>query len=118
RLFFERGARVALLARTSQDLLAVAHSLEQGHSGDRVMVCPADVSDADQVKKVFHRIRGAWGPVGILVNNAGTLVNRSVLGTSESDWQRVLGVNLSGSFYCSKEAFAHMGELGGGNIIN
>ena len=59
----------------------------------------------------------AYGRVDILVNNAGVQVEKNVPDTTEAEWDYVLGVNLKGTFLCSKAAIPEMRRQGGGSII-
>jgi NAD(P)-dependent dehydrogenase (short-subunit alcohol dehydrogenase family) len=77
-------------------------------------VISADVSDEGAVEKAFKRI----GPIDILVNNAGIMVRKTSLEISLAEWDRVLAVNLTGLFLCSRIAARGMKERGGGAIVN
>ncbi|MFX7853953.1 SDR family oxidoreductase, partial [Acinetobacter baumannii] len=59
-----------------------------------------------------------FGRLDALVNNAGVAVFAPVLETSNADWNRIMAVNLSGPFLCTKAAVPLMRELGGGAIVN
>ena len=74
----------------------------------------ADVADEAALERAFKKI----GAVDILVNNAGTVVRKNALDISREDWDRVLAVNVSGLFLCSRIAARSMKERGGGAIIN
>ena len=73
-----------------------------------------DVSDEKQVEKTFRET----GPVDILVNNAGIAVRKTALDITREEWDRVVGVNLTGLFLCSRVAARGMKEKGGGAIVN
>ena len=77
-------------------------------------VISADVSDEGAVEKAFRRI----GPIDILVNNAGIAVRKTSLEISLAEWERVIAVNLTGLFLCSRIAARGMKERGGGAIVN
>ena len=77
-------------------------------------VISADVSDEGAVEKAFKRI----GPIDILVNNAGIAVRKTSLEISLAEWERVIAVNLTGLFLCSRIAARGMKERGGGAIVN
>jgi NAD(P)-dependent dehydrogenase (short-subunit alcohol dehydrogenase family) len=74
----------------------------------------ADVSKEEAVEKIFGQV----GPVDILVNNAGIAVRKTSLDITLEEWERVLSVNLTGLFLCSRVAARGMKERGGGAIVN
>jgi NAD(P)-dependent dehydrogenase (short-subunit alcohol dehydrogenase family) len=78
---------------------------------DEGVIC--DVRDEAQVEKAFKGI-----DVDILVNNAGIAVRKQSLDITLAEWQRVLDVNLTGLFLCSRVAARGMKERGGGSIVN
>ena len=80
------------------------------------LVC--DVSDARQVAASMDSIAQRFGRLDALVNNAGVAVFAAVMDTSDDDWSRVLAVNLTGPFLCTKAAVPLMREHGGGAIVN
>ena len=73
-----------------------------------------DVSDERQVEDAFQQT----GPVDILVNNAGIAVRKNALDITLEEWNRVIGVNLTGLFLCSRVAARGMKAKGGGAIVN
>ena len=81
-------------------------------AGPGIMI--ADVADEKAVEKAFKEI----GAVDILVNNAGIAVRKNAHDITAEDWDRVLGVNVRGSFLCARIAARSMKERGGGSIVN
>lgn len=77
-----------------------------------------DVTDFDAVTAMFETIAERYGPPTILVNNAGTMDNGLLVRMDPEQWQRVLDTNLSGSFYCTREAARLMLRNEGGRIVN
>jgi NAD(P)-dependent dehydrogenase (short-subunit alcohol dehydrogenase family) len=77
-----------------------------------------DVSDSDAVAASFARIEHHFGRLDALVNNAGVAVFAPLMETSDADWNRVLAVNLTGPFLCTKAAVPLMRHHGGGAIVN
>ncbi|MEW6690817.1 MAG: SDR family NAD(P)-dependent oxidoreductase [Pseudomonadota bacterium] len=73
-----------------------------------------DVSDEKQVEAAFEQT----GPVDILVNNAGIAVRKGSFDITREEWDRVIGVNLTGLFLCARAAARGMKERGGGAIVN
>ncbi len=78
----------------------------------------ADVSKAEDCRAVVNRARREFGRLDILFNNAGIIRRASVLELDESDWDRVMAVNVKSMFLMSKFAIPLMIESGGGSIIN
>lgn len=114
RVLAADGARVTLLGRRRDALQQLADDLPQGpHS-----VAVADVSDEAQVRDAFGQARAAQGPIAILVNNAGQAESAPFGKTSLELWQRMLGVNLTGSFLCAQAALPDMLRSGQGRIVN
>ena len=78
----------------------------------------ADVSKAKEVEGLFLQMDQEIGPVDVLINNAGCESVMHVLDMEETDWDRVIDVNLKGPFLCSQQAARRMEKKGGGVIIN
>lgn len=72
--------------------------------GGKAMLLKADVSNEDEVKQMFRETIGALGTVDILVNNAGIQVDAPFTEMSLDQWNKVISVNLTGQFLCSREA--------------
>ncbi len=108
------GATLTLLGRQAESLQRLAAGLPG--SGHAVVV--ADVSDAQAVAAAFAQARAAHGPLAILVNNAGQAESAPFLKTTPELWQRMLAVNLTGSFLCAKESLPDMLAAGWGRIVN
>lgn len=73
-------------------------------AGGKGFTIQADVSDPDDVEKMFQETIDAFGTVDILMNNAGIQKDAPFLEMTHEDWQRVVNVNLSGQFYCAQAA--------------
>jgi NAD(P)-dependent dehydrogenase (short-subunit alcohol dehydrogenase family) len=78
----------------------------------------ADVADEAAVEKAFARIGAQFGGTDILVNNAGIAVRKTAFDITADEWDRVIGVNVRGSFLCARAAARSMKERGGGAIVN
>ena len=107
------GARVTVVGRDVAALTEVAASL--GAAGQAEV---ADVADAGAVAAALARARARFGPVRILVNNAGQVETMPVAKMPQETWERLLAVNLTGTFLCSKEVLADMLAAKGGRIVN
>jgi NAD(P)-dependent dehydrogenase (short-subunit alcohol dehydrogenase family) len=112
--FLAEGWRVALLDIERELLHAAVAALAKP---DQTLALHCDVSDATGVAAAIDAIGRHFGRLDALVNNAGVAVFAPVLETSDDDWSRILAVNLTGPFLCTKAAVPLMRE-GGGAIIN
>jgi NAD(P)-dependent dehydrogenase (short-subunit alcohol dehydrogenase family) len=112
------GASAAeLFAREGATVVGV--DLAEDSPGDLALAC--DVTDDDAVRDLYARVRGEYGHVDVLFNNAGISPNddASVLDTSLEAWQRVQDVNLKSVFLCCKHGIPHLLENErGGSVIN
>jgi NAD(P)-dependent dehydrogenase (short-subunit alcohol dehydrogenase family) len=108
------GARVSLLARDAQALSQLAAELGQ----ERALPVAADVTDAASVRGAFAAARARFGPVHILINNAGQAASAKFTDTDEALWQRIIAVNLTGTYLCAQAAVTDMLELKYGRIVN
>ena len=109
------GARLTLLGRNADALQRLAAALPgEGHG-----IAVADVADEAQVQAAFEAARGARGPLAVLVNNAGQAESAPFAKTSLELWQRMLAVNLTGSFLCCRAALPDLlAAAGRGRIVN
>lgn len=111
------GARVAVAARRIERLETLADEIRA--TGGEAVPVPLDVTDPVSVKSAFDAAEAAFGPVTILVNNAGVPSNTFFTKLTESDWRQVLDVNLDGVFRVGQEAARRMMAAGsGGSIVN
>jgi NAD(P)-dependent dehydrogenase (short-subunit alcohol dehydrogenase family) len=108
------GAHVSLLAREAQSLARLAGQL----GNDRALPVAADVTDGASVRGAFAAARARFGPVHILINNAGQAASAKFTDTDEALWQRVMAVNLTGTYLCAHAAMTDMLQLKYGRIVN
>lgn len=106
--FAKQGARVAVVARTREQVETVAKEI-----GENAVALVCDVSDPDQVAGIFAEIKP-----DILVNNAGIAESATFVTTTDELWNRHLAINLTGTFYCTRAALPAMLERGWGRVIN
>lgn len=111
--FARQGARIAVAARTAEQVEQVAAEIGNAAIG---LVC--DVSDPKSVTQMFAQTRERLGDVDILVNNAGIAESATLVSTSDELWHRHLAINLSGTFYCTRAALPAMLEKRWGRVIN
>jgi 3-oxoacyl-[acyl-carrier protein] reductase len=112
------GASVMICARNGGELDEAASRLKQQAHGKKVAAQAADVSDSEQVARLFAAVDRELGGLDTLINNAGLGVFRATAELSVEEWDRVIGTNLSGAFYCSREALERFQKSRGGAIIN
>ncbi|BBC31954.1 Short-chain dehydrogenase [Streptomyces graminofaciens] len=113
----QAGATVAVTARTASDLEEL--EAELAAHGGKVLVLPGSVADSDAVRTMVERITGTTGRLDVAVNCAGVSPHftRSEF-VDDEDWQRVLDINLQGTFYCCREAGKVMLAQRSGSIVN
>jgi NAD(P)-dependent dehydrogenase (short-subunit alcohol dehydrogenase family) len=111
------GARVTLMGRRIDRLKEQRDQLNiDGGPSVELQVC--DVGDEASVRQAFAAAVAAAGPIDLLVNNAGQVETAPLAKTSLDTWQRLLNVNLTGSFLCSREVLPAMTERRFGRIVN
>jgi len=111
------GARVAVnYAHSAAQAAATAAAI--GAHGGTAEVVQADVADAAAVAAMFDRLKGLWGGVDILVNNAAITHDALLPLLSESAWDKVLAANLRGAFLCARHAVRSMIAGRWGRVIN
>jgi NAD(P)-dependent dehydrogenase (short-subunit alcohol dehydrogenase family) len=110
------GARVAILDRNVTD--AEARAAELRADGHDALAIEVDVADRASVERAVEEVRAAFGPVAILVNNAGMEGFERFLDITVETWERLLAVNLTGTFHCCQVALPDMIAAGWGRIVN
>ena len=109
------GMRVSMLGRDAQTLGQVA---KECGGAEHALPLSADVGDSASVQAAFARARAAFGPVEVLVNNAGQAASAKFTDTDEALWNRLMAVNLTGTYLCSRQAIPDMLQCGFGRIVN
>ena len=110
------GCSVAVTGRTVATLEGVATEIRQMGCEALPVVC--DISDADSVAAMFRKVDERWGKLDILVNNAGESQSELLARISLDNWNRMIAVNLTGTFICSQRALERMLSRKSGRIIN
>src|SRR5574341_2135554 len=116
RTLARNGARI--VAADIDPTTAADAAREIRSSGGAAIDVEADVTDGASVEAMVARCVAEWGTVDILVNNAGTASSHMVEDMPESEWRRVLDVNLTGPFLCSKAVLPGMKRNRYGKIVN
>jgi acetoacetyl-CoA reductase/3-oxoacyl-[acyl-carrier protein] reductase len=135
RVAFVTGGTRGIGAAICRSLAAQGAEVAAGYSGNeeaaeafrrdvggafpdsRATVHRGDIGVADDCRRTVAEVIERHGRLDILVNNAGVTADRTVLNMVDDEWRRVVDVNLSGAFYLSQAALAHMLERGSGRIV-
>ena len=111
------GAHVVVADIAEDGATTAAERLSEG--GGKAVGVAADVTSPDEVRALVDRALESFGAVDVLVNNAGiTGPDAPLWETTDEDWEKVLGLNLTGVFYCCRAVVPHMRERGSGAIVN
>jgi 3-oxoacyl-[acyl-carrier protein] reductase len=115
--FALEGADVAIAdVATAEQAQPVLDAIRQ--NGRKALFVRTDVADEQQVRAMVDSVLETFGHVDILVNNAGIFTQSLVETMPIEDWDRVLNVNLRGTFLCTRYVLPHLLEQGGGRVIN
>ena len=115
--FAREGYDVALnYCRSEEKALALVREIEA--LGVRACAVQADVADSTQVKQMFDTVRAELGAIDVLVNNAGIAHVGLLTDMTDDEWRRVIDTDLSGTFYCCREALSDMIRAHSGVIVN
>lgn len=87
------------------------------HGGQALRIS-CDISKSSDVEAMVNLVLGTFGRMDILVNNAGIIRRGTIETMTEEDWDRVIAINLKGTFNCCRAVIAPMKRQGGGNIVN
>ena len=115
--FAREGASLILASRSAEDVRPVADEAAQ-LSKEKAIPVAADVSDENDVERLFQRVRNEFGRLDILVNNAGAFDGAPLDQLSTEAWDRVINTNLRGPFLCTRAALQIMKPQSSGRIIN
>lgn len=113
RLLVAQGANVTVLGRKLETVQAIA-----AEQSERMHAVSADVSDAEQVLAAFANARQRFGPIAILINNAGQASSAPFLKTDAALWNQMLAVNLTGTMLCTQAAVPDMLDAKWGRVVN
>ena len=113
RIFHREKGNVVVLDPDEEAGRALCRELGEG-----ALYVRCDVSRENDVKNAMQQTVAEFGGIDVLVNNAGIMNYATVTETSREEWDRVLGVNLTGAFLCAKYAIPYMLEKGAGVVVN
>jgi 3-oxoacyl-[acyl-carrier protein] reductase len=113
-----QGATVAAgYGRNTEQAQKFLADLSTASDGAEVSVHQGDVASADDCRRTIREVIDLHGRLDILINNAGITIDKTVAKMTEDEWNKVIGVNLSGAFFLAQAALAHMLERGSGRIV-
>lgn len=112
----EEGVSLGLLARTKEDLEVMQQKL--AHYPIKIAIATADITNKEQVNEAVHSLHEALGTFHILINNAGVAAFGKFLEMPREKWERVINVNLLGTYYMTRAVYPFMVEQQKGDMIN
>ena len=112
-LLAERGARVAIFARSAEKLEAIAAAHRE-----RMIAVAGDVADPAAIERLFAATESRFGHCDILINNAGMIDPAPLVDTTPEQWERMFAVNVRGAFLACRRALPSMFEHRSGVIVN
>ena len=116
-LFAAEGARITVTARSISEIESVAEEI--GIAGGDAIAIGCNVADESDVRRVVKKTIDNFGKIDILVNNAAVnLPKIDLVDIEPDDWRRVVDVNLTGTYLCTRAVIPHMRNRRGGRIIN
>lgn len=116
RLFAKEGAKVAVAGRRPEPLETTAEEIRRA-GGDAVAIT-CDVTKAGDVERAVRKAAARLGGLNVLLNNAGMLHVSTVESITETEWDKVIEVNLKGTFLVSRAVLPEFRKVGGGAIVN
>ena len=115
-LFAKEGSKVVLAEYVPKAGKETVRLVRE--SGCEAVFIETDVSKASSVESMVKGVIQAYGRLDVLYNNAGVVLVKPLTDTTEEEWNRMMDINLKGTFLCSKYAIPEMIKVGGGSIIN
>ncbi|SDF59576.1 3-oxoacyl-[acyl-carrier protein] reductase [Fontibacillus panacisegetis] len=113
----KEGVHLGLISRSTTDLEELQHSLRNEYSVN-VHIASADVSNRIEAEAAVQSLQKELGSIDILINNAGIAKFATLLDMDPSEWERIIQVNLMGTYYISRAVLPYMLNQNSGNIIN
>ena len=112
----EKGYDVAITSRDKENLRSTEQKISV--SGRSAYLVDMDLTKVDDIPRTIDKIENEFGPIELLINNAGVNLPRAALDLSLTEWDEVLDTNLRGLFFCSQAVAGYMIKRKNGNIIN
>ena len=118
KAFLEEGAKVALFGSRQETVDKALNELKAENAEAPVIGLAPDLSDYTAVEKAMAEVKGYFGKLDILINNAGVSARESIYTYDPASFDKVMNLNVNSVFYCSKAVAPIMKEQGGGAIVN
>lgn len=115
-LFCREGAKVVAVDINGEGVEEVVSRIKQ--EGGEAFPVQADISKAEDVARIFDTVLKQYGTLNVLFNNAGVDYMKKIQDTTEEDWDRVMSINLKGTWLCCRQAVPILIEAGGGSMIH
>jgi 3-oxoacyl-[acyl-carrier protein] reductase len=112
----QQGAQIAINDRNKDAAEETVSELQK--LGFNAIAVPADVTQKNDVQHMIQKTMGHFGTLHILINNAGILYPTKVIDIPEDEWDRVIDVNLKGTFLCSQAVLPTLQKNNWGRIVN
>jgi NAD(P)-dependent dehydrogenase (short-subunit alcohol dehydrogenase family) len=116
RLFAQEGAKIVLMARREEQGQKVAESIRE--KGGEATFIGCDVGNNDSVQEAVRKAASTYGRIDVLFNNAGGGAGNSFPNEPIEEFQRIIQINLTGTFFVSQAVWPHLVEAGGGAVVN
>lgn len=116
RLFYQKGAKLALITRDKDDLISLEKELDMDEN--RLFIQAGDVSDEARVVSFINDVINKFSRIDVLINNAGIRFRKNFLDITTKEWNNVLSTNLNSVYLFCREAGKHMVAKKSGKIIN
>jgi len=117
KLFFSKGHSVVLFARRKEKLEAIKQEMSP-NSEERILLCPGDVTDRNNIKAAIDQTIQKFGRIDILINNAGAGLNSFIENLDEQNVRNLFDLNIMGVLYTTQEVIPWMKKQGAGQIVN
>ena len=117
KAYVKNGAYITICGTNEEKLIKAKDAIINKYSNAKVLSIKADVSNTDDVIKLFIETKKEYGHIDILINNAGIAPSKALEDMTDDEFINVLNINTVGTFKCTREAIKYMKE-NGGSIIN
>lgn len=115
-LFAQEGATVVVIGRRESKLIETVDTVQR--NGGRADYVVSDISNVSDTERVIKETARRFGGLDILVNNAGVFRGIKITDVTESEYDRIMDINLKGTFFMCRYAVTEMEKRGGGAIVN